>query len=112
MKSSGGKEGVEPTREIDIDPAIAKRDNAAIAVRAWEQRLGRVQRAREAYLTDGRQTLKNRYELELDAERAARNWAIGLLTHVGKRLTIGEMHYKAVPSRMEIRRTRAKRGDE
>lgn len=79
------------------------------AVRNWERRTAACMKAKKEYEATPTQRNKNRYELHSDALISDRNFAIAMLTRVGKRITIDGFHYRAIPSRLEIKKTRCNR---
>jgi hypothetical protein len=95
--------------EAEGKAILRYREDAALAIRAWAKQRRRCDKARIAYEANLGQTAKNRYELELDALRVQKDFAIGTLCRIGKRLTVDGFHYKAIPSRKEIRVTPVKR---
>jgi hypothetical protein len=85
------------------------RENAVLAIRIWEQRGKLLDRARASYEETLTQNAKNRYERECDAYKVARNFAISMMTRIGKKLTVDGLHYRSIPSRCEIKVTPCKR---
>lgn len=79
------------------------------AIRNWERRGDQVDKARRAYEANPTQRAKNRYELHADALKSDRNFALCMLTRVGKKITVDGFHYRAIASRLEIKKTPCRR---
>jgi hypothetical protein len=79
------------------------------AIRDWERRSRLLEKARTTHEALGDGATEDRYEREWEAYKTARNYAISTLTPLGKKLTVNGFHYRAVPSRCEIKVTPCKR---
>ena len=95
---------------MTTDPAQLARfkEEAAFALDLWEKAGKRADRARLAYEKTLGQADNNRYNQALEIYRAQKEFAISMLSRVGKKLTINGVTYRSIPTRREIRVTPVK----